>query len=480
MGIDKYKFLRQDVLILRALVKEEKSSISLKSNLWYFENAGNSHRINWNEFEGHPCLHIFKGFLADRLRRRSKRNAILDIRMLNCLNKDFVNPTVGNNVPDKINILIKSDTNIYYCYKAFCIWVLKNFTDINSMRKQLEELELNKPQRKSSYNNISTQNYELTPDVINKLLVKQFSILNSDSADYSSITKSLIVLTAYELGLRAIQIHALDKTDLIKNSNNTDKYFALRIQNVKKKSSNDVHFSSKAISRKLGEFLENYVNRYAIDPYPMFCNNAENRRLKSYEISKIINSSLREVGVDTKEFPGNSILRHNLAQVLANQGSPAEIIASVLGHNSTVASKAYVDAVPSIAQIKTRALGHSRRFIEIIDLLMTGEPKEKGEVEKEKWVHGVVGKGFIGGIGGCGLSSNVPCPKNPVYSCYTCQKFHPFKEGPHQEVLDNLREEVQLFIDQANHSGDFLFNRSIDQLELTIESVVRTIERFNL
>ena len=202
------------------------------------------------------------------------------------------------------------------------------------------------------------------------------------------------------------------------------------------------------------------------------------KRLSTHKLAKIIKDEIVKTGFDFDSFGGNNILRHNLAQALADQGSPAEVISEVLGHNSTVAARAYIAATPQISEIKTRSLGKSERFKEVLEMLETGEPRKKDEVPEERWVQGVVGNGFIGGIGGCGLPSYTPCPKNPVYSCYTCQKFHPFQDGPHNDVLEKLRKEAQAFIDNSLNSGDFKFNRTLEQLELTIESVERTVNLF--
>ena len=89
----------------------------------------------------------------------------------------------------------------------------------------------------------------------------------------------------------------------------------------------------------------------------------------------------------------------------------------------------------------------------------------------------MVGSRYIGGIGACGLNANTECPKNPVYSCYTCKKFNPFKDGVHSEVKEMLQKEAQYFIDISEKGLALESNRTITQLEKTIEAVDAVIER---
>ena len=89
----------------------------------------------------------------------------------------------------------------------------------------------------------------------------------------------------------------------------------------------------------------------------------------------------------------------------------------------------------------------------------------------------MVGNQYIGGVGACGLPEDTACPKNPVYACYTCAKFHPFRDGTHQEVKSGLQKQAQYFIDIAEKAMDLGHNRTFLQLERTIEAVDAVIQR---
>ncbi|HIE5701015.1 TPA: hypothetical protein ACXNRH_005088 [Pseudomonas aeruginosa] len=170
------------------------------------------------------------------------------------------------------------------------------------------------------------------------------------------------------------------------------------------------------------------------------------------------------------------LLRHHLGQGLADQGTPAEMIAELLGHNSTVAARAYVTATPNIARIKEKALGKSPAYQRIMRSLLTGNIVQRRDSVAEREVRGVVDMQYIGDIGACALPVHTHCPYNPVYACYTCKKFHPFADGRHEQVKKALQREAQRFIDMAEQAGDLSHNRPLAQHQTTILAVKATIE----
>ncbi|WP_076591365.1 hypothetical protein [Herminiimonas arsenitoxidans] len=163
-----------------------------------------------------------------------------------------------------------------------------------------------------------------------------------------------------------------------------------------------------------------------------------------------------------------------MAQKLADQGTPGDLISDMLDHTTKVAARHYVAATPAIAKIKARALGKNSTYKELMNL-MTGTPIYRNDVKDQRSViKGVVAARYIGNIGKCGLDADTACEKNPIYSCYTCRKFHPFINGQHADVASALRAEVQVMIDQ---SLDLAENKVVLQLEKTIEHVCDVSDR---
>ncbi|MEB0039338.1 hypothetical protein [Pseudomonas sp. MH10] len=194
------------------------------------------------------------------------------------------------------------------------------------------------------------------------------------------------------------------------------------------------------------------------------------------EIGNALKHELLEAGIN-KPNQVSMLLRHHLGQGLADQGTPADMIAELLGYNSTVAARAYVTTTPNIARIKEKALGKSPAYQRIMRSLLTGEIVQRRNTESEREVRGIVDTQYIGDIGACALPTHTNCPYNPVYSCYTCKKFHPFVDGHHEQVKEALQREAQRFIDTAEQAGDLLHNRPLAQHQTTILAVSATIER---
>ena len=319
-------------------------------------------------------------------------------------------------------------------------------------------------------------------------IIIDFLNSNYDIDDFISLRNNVLLHLCFELGLRPIQIFNLDCNDFYKVSNNNTltNYYSLNTALAKKLSNSGIEKRNKAITERLGEKIERLIHlnqeefQYIKTPALFRMERGKYRageRLSKIEISKIICSQLQQIGFEKGN--GATLLRHHLAQSLANQGTPADAIAEILGHNSTLPARAYVAATPEIAVIKTRALGKSKTYGNIMKMLLTGEVMEKDSVSKDRWIRGMIGSQYIGGIGSCGLPNNTACPKNLVYSCYTCHKFHPFVEGRHEEVKKELQVQVQYFIDIAEKSMDLEYNRPVVQLEKTIEAVDAVIERCN-
>ncbi|OCA72580.1 hypothetical protein BBI01_07245 [Chryseobacterium artocarpi] len=228
----------------------------------------------------------------------------------------------------------------------------------------------------------------------------------------------------------------------------------------------------RRISSILGKELELLISETKKVSPPtnaMFVTSYNNHvRCPCHIINRILLESFSFVNLGSIE------LRHHLAQSFADDGAPIEIIAEILGHNTLIASKAYIKATPKIVEIKTKALGKFEPYHKIINMLLTGEIINKPQSIEKNWVQGIVGMEYIGEIGKCNLQQI--CPKNPIYSCYTCKKFHPFKNGDHHKVLEALEKHVQLFIDIGLKRNDIKNNRTIIQLRETITAVKTVIQ----
>ncbi|MDN6860781.1 site-specific recombinase [Pseudomonas sp. CAN2814] len=298
--------------------------------------------------------------------------------------------------------------------------------------------------------------------------------------DWQDFQLNVMLHLGFELAPRSIQFHSLDVSDFeIVETSAHDKYYTLWLPMAKKVGQRRPERRPRKITSRLGEKFEQHVSalerRFGNACEAMFVR-PSGSRLSALEIGNGLKHELRKAGID-RPNQVSMLLRHHLGQGLADQGTPAAMIAELLGHNSTVAARAYVTATPNIARIKEKALGKSPAYQRIMRSLLTGEILERHDIPTEREVRGVVDLQYIGDIGACALPTHTHCPYNPVYACYTCRKFHPFADGRHEQVKEALQREAQRFIDMAERAGDLSHNRPLAQHQVTILAVTATIER---
>jgi hypothetical protein len=148
------------------------------------------------------------------------------------------------------------------------------------------------------------------------------------------------------------------------------------------------------------------------------------------------------------------MLRHNMAQRLADMGAPAAAIAEALDHANLHTVDVYVRSKPDVAVLKTRALGKSSAYREVLNWLNGRTPIPRSEADPGGAVQGMVADRYIGNIGVCGLPKDRHCPYNPVYSCYGCSQFTPFIDGEHEAVADAMVQENLRLIEIAGIDGN--------------------------
>ncbi len=482
-----YIFHNPGYVKVRKRVDEQSDIIRTDSNVWYWEDCGRKGEINWdslpitNEFK-----EILKGYLFHRIQSRSLSTIITHdrafINFISTITTKENFPWTKETVVYIMTEAVGKERNISIAFRKFYDWCVK--MNINGFTKTiLSSLKEEKISLFQPYKNIFLNPIYLTVEDENSILKYLDTEINN--IDYITQRNQSILQLVFELGPRSSQIHSIEQTDLkieISSLDENQAFYSIELSMAKKIGNLTIEKRGRKITARLGRKLERLIDRTNKDfnsrnNKAVFINPDSKSRLSSKEISDIVVLQLNSLNL-SKNLTITS-LRHHLAQSLADQGASAEVIAEILGHNSTLPARAYIASTPEIAKIKTKALGKNSTYANINKMLMTGKIIEKKNSPRERWVNGMVGSQYIGGIGSCGLSENTACPKNPVYSCYTCNKFHPFKDGPHEEVKTGLQKQAQLFIDIAEKSMTLEHNRPVIQLERTIESVNEVITRIN-
>lgn len=475
-----YMFSNPGFVKITKRVDDENELVYTNSSKWIWSDLGKNGNVNWNKFNfSELFMEVSKSFIFYRLKNVSISSVLSSIDILTFINKNHF----GNKFPwsntDFTNLvsLVSKDRLLFGSLKIFYGWGYKkqifgfskeNFEFINEIKSPIH-----KPY----------QNIFLAPKYLNSLDENNILVYINETYDpnrYSLLVKNILLQLCFEIAPRPSQLYCLNNSDLekVEGPNKSELYFSLNLPMTKKVKSTSIEKRLRKISFSLGNKIEQLIqfnlNLFNNENQALFKNEKSGNRLSTIELSKLI---IEQCGsIELSQKTDATLFRHHLAQALADQGASAETISEILGHNSTLPARAYIASTPSIGIIKTKALGNNETYKELNTMFLTGKIIERRKTSKERWVKGMIGSQYIGGIGTCGLTENTACPKNPVYSCYTCNKFHPFVDGSHEEVKISLQKQAQFFVDIAEKGLDLEHNRPVVQLERTIEAVENVLQ----
>lgn len=475
-----YVFQGPPRIAIRTRTNDQPRYVNTQSTSWRWYDGGLTFAVNWEEIYLDPSLlEIFKGFIAHALEKYAPRTVEIFARLL----KRMSDNGILNVFPWGSNEVLLAATSLsdsrhdLVGFRTFYRWALSRGLAGFDRETYLAIKEV-KSGSTAPYSRIFLSQAGLEPD-------EEFSLLNRIGREvgiegWENRQSNILLHLGFELGPRSIQFHALDISDFeILKTTSHDTYYTLWLPMAKKVGQRRPERRPRKITSPLGEKIENHITelkrRFGSTCEALFVSRT-GKRLAVFGIGVSLKNELREAGID-RPNQVSMLLRHHLGQGLADQGTPAELIAELLGHNSTVAARAYVTATPNIARIKEKALGKSPAYQRIMRSLLTGEIVHRHDTSAEREVRGVVDMQYIGDIGACALPAHTHCPYNPVYACYTCKKFHPFADGRHEQVKEALQREAQRFIDMAEQAGELRHNRPLAQHQATILAVTATIER---
>ena len=475
-----YVFRGPAHVAIRTRTNDQPSYVDTRRKVWTWYDGGVALKIDWVELALAPELtEIAKGFMAYSLEKYAPQTAFMFARFLVYLSSTNLAqhfPWGQQNFVAKLEDFKQVRHNLTGL-RRFYRWAMdrgiNGFDPITYLK--IKEV---KSDRVDPYARIFLSQSGLALDEEVRLLKRIEREPKSDS--WEDVQLNIVLHLGFELAPRSIQFHSLDIADFeFIESAGHEKYYTLWLPMAKKVGQRRPERRPRKITTRLGEKISRHVleiqRRFGSDCEPLFVNPC-GRRLSVIEIGTGLKYELREAGID-RPNQVSMLLRHHLGQGLADQGTPADMIAELLGHNSTVAARAYVTATPNIARIKEKALGKSPAYQRIMRSLLTGKIVQRRDAAPEAAVRGVIDTQYIGDIGACALPVHTHCPYNPIYACYTCKKFHPFADGRHEQVKDALQREAQRFIDMAEQAGDLSHNRPLAQHQTTILAVSATIER---
>lgn len=475
-----YVFEGPAQVVIRTRTNDQPRYVDTLSSVWTWYDGGTAMKIDWTALQfGAELMAISKSFMAYALEKYAPRTAQMFAKSLQTLSRT----KLANGLPwDKTLVItalegLKKSRHDLLGFRRFYRWGVDRGIagfDLNTYLL----IKDTKSARVDPYARIflSQSGLELDEEIrLLKRIGREFS-----SGHWEEVQFNIVLHLGFELAPRAIQFHSLDIADFESiECANHERYYTLWLPMAKKVGQRRPERRPHKITTRLGEKISQHISemrrRFGCDCEPLFVS-PNGRRMSVTEIGVGLKHELCQAGID-KPNQVTMLLRHHLGQGLADQGTPADMIAELLGHNSTVAARAYVTATPNIARIKEKALGKSPAYQRIMRSLLTGEVVQRRYTAAERAIRGVIDTQYIGDIGACALPVHTHCPYNPVYACYTCKKFHPFADGHHEQVKEALQQEAQRFIDVAEQAGDLTHNRPLAQHQKTILAVSATIER---
>lgn len=295
------------------------------------------------------------------------------------------------------------------------------------------------------------------------------------------------------LGQRPIQYAALKVSDLrmITAPDGATSYL-LRIPRAKQQDSPLRHaFKERLLSPRIGEPLFRHCAQLRlewahklkdVDEIPMFPSREHRKEpphgfrfhRTSYSIANTFIRIMNNLSV-VSERTGSALhitptrFRRTVGTRAAIEGHGELVIAELLDHNDTQNVGVYTQAVPQIIERIDRAVAmHLAPLAQAFaGVLIDDESKAHRGSDPASRICGphidptMMPMGSCGKHGFCGLMAPI--------ACYTCRSFQPWRDGPHDVVLQYLLDERERFAGQT----DARIASANDRTILAVAQVVR-------
>ncbi|MDD2657588.1 MAG: hypothetical protein PHD04_02925 [Candidatus Pacebacteria bacterium] len=482
-----YSYKPPGMVRVKGNVQGDSFILDSSQERWDVSYGGTTYTINWNHtsFAGvdNSLIALWRHHLTEELQSKSPPTVYEKYMFFRHISHQLnSNLSLDSILAIFSQLYAKNRRENFSDFRVFYNWGISHDIPLFDRRIQKIVNDLSAP-KQNPYSSIFLQQNYITNEQEVRILqyidmqLSAVESINENEFDidlYIEFRNITLVLLVYEIAPRPLQIFMLEQCDFKEIKVDGDCYFSIRLRRNKNRHLGDDYTSSRDISVRLGNALKKLTQlnkillmKPASKDSPIFLNDRGNRWGAS-AISIVVSKALESMfGIEKLDIEGAlTPFRHHLGQALADQGAPPSVIADRLGHSTEVAARAYITATPSIAKIKTRALGENETYLYLMKSLMTGTIIRREDLnDATSIVRGTVGMHYIEGIGACDVNGN--CHSNPVFACYTCRKFHPFVDGPHDRVIGALQDQAINFMATTI---DLQHSRPIMQLEIAIES----------
>lgn len=240
--------------------------------------------------------------------------------------------------------------------------------------------------------------------------------------------------------------------------------YVLQIPSVKKGVLSRAQFKVRVLTDDFGQFLHGYALKVAEqlrdqfeDPreaplFPATGSRVEDSPGFKYHrtggyVSRFIADCEKKVSCRS-ERTGEQMnvtavrFRRTLGTTLAEEGHPAAVIAEALDHASTQHVKCYTGITGVLNERINKAMA---MHLAPLAQAFCGVVVNRNEVDQElPTVRDIRVKGTFEPVGKCGKFGF--CKSAAPVACYTCASFRPFKDAPHEALLDFMLAERERFL----------------------------------
>ena len=327
---------------------------------------------------------------------------------------------------------------------------------------------------------------------------KEFSLIKQAVKNEAiPLLLRICIMLLLELGIRPEQVVQIDKSDLKVIQKDEKKVYSLDITQLKQQIVGKAEKKRRRITNALGENIELLIKEnqelYVYtkkEEEPLFCSKINSDNAPSLEKSTITSLTGIAVGRMTtrtlrcqlQKFAQIAQLRTAATKKLinlypyrfrytfgvkhANSGVPPIIMADMFDHKSTNSTKIYVKSSSNSVSRLNATIGSDEYYQETMGNFLGKVVEHPSEPSPNSILSGTTPTlKNLGGIGQCG--ANFLCNLYPPLSCYVCPKFLAWKDGPHEQMLQELKAYVKQLGKEINNSS----NRIPGQLDEVMQAI---------
>ncbi len=272
----------------------------------------------------------------------------------------------------------------------------------------------------------------------------------------------LLVTMAIVFGVRPVQLAALKITDffVIRSGDGMPTY-SLNMPRAKQR---NLHarqsFRTRSLIPAIGRVLETWISyqrrhyeqnfdkKISTENLPIFCrwNNSMPPGFEHHDTAAGLGYRIKDICNQfniLSERTGEHLkisarrFRYTLGTRAAEEGRGELIIADLLDHTDTQNVGVYVEATSNIAERIDKAT--AMELAPIAQAFMGLIVDSESDAKRGNEYSSRVGRPDVGNLGSCGKYGF--CGGLAPIACYTCNNFQPWRDAPHEELLDALLAE---------------------------------------